>query len=154
MTTDEAYRTLACEVCLFAFNDYIRRTIDYLSLTKPNLNQFTQERNKKLRRQIWKELEFDTAKSPNVRKTKMKRRFQERVEYKKDQYKADAIECYLFFKKHNPLTMVLDAEPDDIFDRADSLINKWLKTGTLELVASSRAVEARNRKGVDDGYEL
>lgn len=148
------YVTLACEVCLYAYNDYVRRTIDLMSLEMPKVNKYTATRNLTITNKLWKESQGDKRYArhhPNLQKIK----YEERLKSKKAQYRRDIIECKQFFEDEGPLTTVLGATSEEVLEKAHKDIKRWLETGRLELVTSVRPLETQKVKDKeDDGYEL
>jgi len=145
---DEAYRTLACEVCLYAFNDLIKNTIDIISLERPETTPYTHKRYITLTRRVRYAIEHEAR--SQAFKGRLNMRYEDRLNALKFQAKSSLATCLQFFEKQHPMTMALKADPDEVIRNANKIIKHWLKTGELDLITSVRAVEIRNRSGWED----
>lgn len=145
------YVTLACEVALYAYNDLVRRTIDLISIEKPDTNQYTHRRWFVIQNSVWKEINRDRW-SRKLPIEKKRRRFEELMRAKKSIYRTDIAQCKRFFTSGGPLTTVMGVSSDKVLERAHNTVKHWLETGSLSLVTSVRPLETK-KLSEDDGYE-
>ena len=123
--TIENYKTLACEVALYAFNDYIRYSIALYSMEHPDEAPHIEQRYK----EIVKTIGWDM----NSPKKGIRRRYYKEFKHKKALLREKIQECEDFFTGPDTLAGFISLD-EEALERADDLVDKWISTGKLELL--------------------
>ena len=145
MTTNEVatmpnYMTLACEIILYAYNDYIRDNLDLYCLAHPHKGKHTEERYRKVLLHMdanlrWQYRRFRETGDQSVL-NKFRRR--ERELFPK-LLQSDIMVCRNFFLE-NPLIESMELNGERILAQADRTIQRWIDGEKIHLKKSCRGL--------------
>ena len=140
--TIEAYRTFACEIALYAYNDYIKYSIDIFCLEHPLENDFTEKRFRRLSKVIM----YEAVRNQKRRGRKglsheqKLRMFCKEIPFAVKQYREKAENCKRFFKDPHPICGLLGLDGDKILENADKQIERWIAGEDIHLKKSIRGL--------------
>ena len=136
--TIENYKTLACEVALYAFNDYVRNSIDLYCLEHPDENDFTAARYVGLVKRMKKDIiQRRMQNKLDILDTTILKIYYRELPYRKRILRSKIEKCERFFMEPAPICGLIGLD-DSILANADDLIDKWLATGEAELLKTIR----------------
>ena len=138
-TIDDAYRTLACEIALYAYNDYIRYTVDLYCLDNPDENDFTTAHYLKLAKQMKEEIKFRRLKcKKDILDKSLLQDFYHELPIRKKFLRRKREICEAFFQDPNPIAGYVGID-DSALAKGDEMVDHWLATGEVMLLKTVRA---------------
>ena len=154
MATMPNYITLACEICLYAYNDLVKQSIDLYCLEHPESDApHIKERNERLRARAITSLRWmynhyhARPDTPRARK---------RIARELDLYKIFLIDdirtCREFFLSEHPIAGGLGINGERVIRKAEKVVAEWVRTGDpFKLKASVRPIyQADNTEEEED----
>lgn len=135
---DENYKTLACDVALFAFNDMITDTIDLICLEEPWANKYTLNRYNKYCDSTSRKIRHNRRKSENITDAFIGELLAEEIEWRKKILKDDLKTCKDFFLDPNPLAAAVGATGAEIIEQYKDRVKEWLENGKIQLFKTTR----------------
>lgn len=139
MGTDEQYKTLACEITLRAYNDYIRYMIDLYTLENPEENDFTRNRFGEIVQEIVDGINRYRKKTgEEIRNADLHRRVHNDLKLREKFLRKKIEICEDFFCKPHPVAGLLGVDGEWALAKADEKVEKWLATGTVHYIHTIR----------------
>lgn len=150
--TTEAYNTLGCEICLYAYNDYIRQSIDlyclkHLESEKP----WVKDRNRRLMRNMrtrirWRYLRYremeDTPRNARL--------FNRETGFLMSLLEGDIAMIKMFFLEPSPIVGLIGLNGENVLKKADKMVERWKSGERIRLKNSVRSVFYEELEEMDD----
>lgn len=139
LATQEAYNTFACEIALYAYNDYIRYSIDLFTLDNPDENDITRRRFEEIARSIKARLVDGYVKRGVQDNGRLLRRLCRELKFEQKVLRAKAEECRAFFLTPHPICGLLGLNGENVIRKADKMVDRWIAGETIRLKKSVRS---------------
>lgn len=134
------YLTLACEIVLYTYNDYIRDSINLFTLEHPDENRFTEARYIKLVNTIISNIRCNAKKEDGpLNERTIRSAFYRDLRVRKQMLRNDIEVCKAFFLDPSPIVGCIEINGALAIRKADEVVERWLATGSVEFLTSVRA---------------
>lgn len=146
MGTISQYRALACEIALYAFNDYIRYRYNLFCLEHPDENDFTAKRYTDICKQIVRDIKDNLGRAHDADAKEVTKAFYRELPFRKSVLQSKIEDCKKFFS--TPLAGLLGLDAETI-KHGDDIVETWIATGKVCLMKSVRAERSAHGKLLD-----